>query len=145
MIWQRSLRMSILIGLLVLVPWVSAFAQTDWRRLQASDLPARVRAVAGLPHTLDAQNCVTWGRWQVCFGNEPPVAKFRAHPTGMLGETGVPIIFLRVENFLCINPLVGKSECEMLLNTDGFGQSLCHITGKAVTFQIRCPTGLVLE
>ena len=122
-----------------------ASSQTDPRSLGARDLPARVKAIVGLPPTMDAQNCVTWGRWEVCFGSNPPVANYVQYP-----EPG-PFHFIDIGPLRCKNPVIGDIECRMRLQVvtlpDMPVQGMCSITGllNQADMYFRCPSGLVLE
>lgn len=133
------------------IPSGSAYAQTDWRRLSTIDLPARVRAIVGLPATMDTQSCVTWGRWEVCFGAEMPVAYLEASvvvPEGSHHQIGI-------RPLRCKNPAVGEKECSMHLYWGNpkppyHPHTNCFIWARELPlprerFDIRCPSGVILE
>lgn len=146
----KSLAKTFWIGLalglaIAAMPTGSARGQVDPRRLGSADLPARVKAIVGLPHTLDAQNCVTWGGWEVCFGSQLPIAKMYTEDPGL-----EPLLI--VHPLRCKNPAIGERECVMRWNPWSVFDRLphCAIHGWGVPseprpIQIRCPSGLVLE
>lgn len=92
------------------MPTGSAWGQTDWRGLRTSDLPARVKAIVGLPATIDLQNCATWGRWTVCFGGQSPIATYRR---------GQQFPLIDIGPLRCNNPVVEDLQCSMTLTIGG--------------------------
>lgn len=136
---------------IVAIPIRSAFAQTNWRGLSPRDLPARVTAIRGLPHTLDPQNCVNWGRWRACFGSQFPVAKYV-----QLKDPPALAPWIVIENLNCENPVAGAMECSMRLihfydPLSNRSVEVCWLLiGRGAEkednrFQISCPRDLVLK
>lgn len=138
-----------------------AWAQKDPFTLSSPDIPARVKAIVGLPHTLDAQNCVRWGRWEVCFGSQLPIARMRVFDDPQIG----PRLF--IAPLRCKNPAGGETECAMefmtpwVANDPDFRRRNPHwrsnacwiqgwtqsksVGGEPQAFTIHCPSGLVLD
>lgn len=144
-----------------LLPDTAAWAQKDPFTLSPPEIPARVKAIVGLPPTMDAQSCVTWGRWEVCFGSQLPIARMRVFDLPEIG----PRLF--IAPLRCRNPAVGETECAMefmtpwVANDPDFRRrnphwrsNACWILGwtqskgfggEPQSFTIQCPSGLVLE
>lgn len=150
----RSIAVALFLAI-VAIPVRSALAQTNWRDMRQSDFPARVKAIVGLPATMDAQNCATWGRWEVCFTGELPIARFHfVVVPGNPREDTLSIAF----PLQCKNPVVGRTGCEMhLFYQPNKRWERCFLQGKDLPpivpgepqhgglLDIRCPSGLVLE
>lgn len=92
------------------LPDTAAWAQKDPFTLASPEIPARVKAIVGLPPTMDASNCVTWGRWEVCFGGQLPIARM-IRPDPPVGP------FLLIGPLRCRNPAVGETQCAMVFMT----------------------------
>lgn len=127
---------AVLSGVILMSPG-SAWAEVDWRIWAPENFPARVKAIVGLPPTMDANNCVTYGQWDVCFGGQRPNATF--NPIGL-----VPAV--HIAPLRCKNPVSGERECKMRLIAGWSAENpeQCYVDIEWAV-KIRCPSGLVPE
>lgn len=104
----KTIWIAVLISLAIAsVLTASALAQTDWREIAPGNpnIPARARAILWPQVRMDAQNCVTQGRWSVCFGNQLPILYMQRFGNGEV------LPRLAISPLRCKNPVIGELEC----------------------------------
>ncbi|MBI3029851.1 MAG: hypothetical protein HYY64_10100 [Candidatus Rokubacteria bacterium] len=107
----------------------------EWRKLRATDFPARVQAVVFEGGVLDTDHAWVSGQWKARFPADPPIARLIR-----CDSAACPVF--RVENFICENPLVGESRCVLALSWRAiFTEASCTFDLEKPRMQlpIRCP------